>query len=99
MPQQNLYQAPMARLIIEVDDGTLDLCDETRVTVRVARRDEEPWTLWASRLPGVASDYLDTLVQAACHAWAYGEEPRDVARACERVRKDALRHLREHGRA
>jgi hypothetical protein len=86
----------MASLSIELDDGTLDLVDETRVSIRVRYRDGDLSTVWARRFPGVESDYLDTLVSDVVRAWSYGERQDDIVRAANHVARHATRHRRAH---
>lgn len=64
--------------------------DATEVIVAVERgRQTAPFPCWVGALPGLQADFLVTLVTEALTAWAYGEDARDVQKACAAVKRQA----------
>jgi len=62
----------------------------TQVVVAVERGNQTaPFPCWVGTLPGLEVDLLQTMVTEALTAWAYGEDARDVQRACAAVKKQA----------
>ena len=71
--------------------------DATEVIVAIERGNQTaPFPAWCGALPGVQADFLVTLVTEALSAWAYGEDARDVQRACAAVKKQARAHALKH---
>ena len=95
MPQGTLFEGPTYRLVIELEDTTMDLVDGIKVTVKTAAQGGELGTIWVRQLESVETDYLDTLVQAATHAFLYTDGKRTIGKACEGVMKHARRHKRD----
>lgn len=64
---------------------------EVIVSVSLSNR-SDPWPIWVGTLVGSETDFLQTLVTDVVNAWAYGERPKDVAKAAIAVRKAAVAH-------
>lgn len=71
--------------------------DALEVIVSIERGNQTtPFPAWCGALPGVQADFLMTLVKEAVSAWAFGEDARDVQRACAAVKQQARAHALAH---
>lgn len=71
--------------------------DALQVVVAVERGNQTaPFPCWVGTLPGIQADFLMTLVKEAVSAWAFGEDARDVQRACASVKIQARNHEHAH---
>lgn len=98
MPQHSIFPddcPPDHRLLLEVEDRTLALDDEVRITVRLARLDEDPHVLAIVRLIGVGADYTATACQEITAAWLHGTR-HSILAACQSVDRRAKRHAAAH---
>ena len=98
MPQQHLPlqgpSAPIRGLRCTLDDGTLDLWDETLLTVEV-RVGRDPFTaVWAKRLPGMQALYAGEIIDAATRAWPLAATFGDIVSACNAAHRRVKRAAR-----
>lgn len=98
MPQNPLpidNTPPDERLVLEVEDLTLQLVDSLRVTVRLARVGEQPSAFGVIDLDGHASDLLGTVLDSLGRAWAHSDR-RELLRVIQREQRQARAYLREY---
>lgn len=99
MPQLQLTPvgpAEMRDLRITISPPrTADAALQVVVAIERASQDT-PMPVWVGSLPGIQADFLMTLVREAVSAWAYGEDARDVQRACSAVKRQARDHEHAH---
>lgn len=89
---------PDHRLLLEVEDCTLDLYDEVKITVRLQRHDRPPETFAVVRLTGAGADYTASAVQEIAQAWLYSDRSA-VLLACQQVQRRARRHAARYQRS
>lgn len=102
MPQNSLFQEhlPPSALRLDLFGPNLALDrDQTDLWVYAGHSRLDFQCVAHHPLPGVETDYLNTIVEAAAYAWAYGEGRRDIARAVADVKRLAQAHRRSHSRA
>lgn len=90
---------PIRQVQVDVDDGTLDLWDESVITVRVRLQNRDLTTVFAKRLPGPEALYVSVIAEAVFGAWPLAATLGDIRTAAQRAYIAVKRQAKMHEQA
>lgn len=98
MPQLRILpeDSQMTELRIVLRAPRPGVSDHTDLEVSVGVDHKPVMPCYATSLPGIETDYLDTIVTAAVTSWAYEATRKDVQKALAAVKRLARMHRKAH---